>query len=214
MLLLGSADGVMASRIRRLAGEFGLVVTGPEPPPEPPAIAVLDLDSPGAAALIGDWRARWPEAVLAGYLSVPDPEEWVAAQRAGCDLVANRGALVGRLRALLADDGRLRQRRFPLMAAADAAGRLGLVARFAETPVGPVAMYRVAGRLCAVRDRCPHAGAVLSDGELEGAVVTCPRHGSQFDVLTGARLRGPADVELETYRIVEDDGQISLITSR
>jgi nitrite reductase/ring-hydroxylating ferredoxin subunit len=53
---------------------------------------------------------------------------------------------------------------------------------------------------------------VLSDGELEGTVLTCPVHGSQFDVLTGARARGPADVDVATFRVVEDGGQIALVT--
>jgi nitrite reductase/ring-hydroxylating ferredoxin subunit len=210
-LLLGAADAVMATRVRQLAAELGLEVEDAEALHASPAVVVVNLDDPQAAALVGEWRARWPEAVLAAYVGMPDPEKWVAAQRAGCDLVTNRGAFVAKLRALLAGPGRQQQRRFPLLNAADSAGRLGLVARIDETPVGPVAVYRAAGRLCAVRDNCPHAGGVLSRGELDGTVVTCPEHGSQFDVTTGERVRGPADVDVETYRVVQDDGQIWLI---
>ena len=37
----------------------------------------------------------------------------------------------------------------------------------------------------AADNRCPHMGARLSEGKLEGFVVTCPRHGSQFDLRDG-----------------------------
>jgi nitrite reductase/ring-hydroxylating ferredoxin subunit len=59
---------------------------------------------------------------------------------------------------------------------------------------------------------CPHAGATLSEGEVEGSIVTCPRHGSQFDVCTGERVRGPADEGLRTMRVVEEDGFVHLLT--
>lgn len=36
-----------------------------------------------------------------------------------------------------------------------------------------------------VDDRCPHMGSRLSPGRLEGTVVTCPWHGSRFDVSDG-----------------------------
>jgi 3-phenylpropionate/trans-cinnamate dioxygenase ferredoxin subunit len=43
----------------------------------------------------------------------------------------------------------------------------------------------------AVSDVCTHMGGDLSSGVLEGTVVTCPRHGSSFDVRTGANMSGP-----------------------
>lgn len=74
-----------------------------------------------------------------------------------------------------------------------------------------LAVYHVGNRFHACADRCPHAGATLSEGELEGGVVTCPRHGSQFDVTTGQRLRGPADTDIATYPTLEDGGQLYLL---
>jgi nitrite reductase/ring-hydroxylating ferredoxin subunit len=72
-------------------------------------------------------------------------------------------------------------------------------------------VYHVSGALFAVEDRCPHAGATLSEGELAGSVLTCPRHGSQFDVRDGDRLRGPADVPLRTFDLVEEAGFVYLL---
>ena len=42
--------------------------------------------------------------------------------------------------------------------------------------------------------------------------MTCPRHGSQFDVTTGQRVRGPADTDIPTYPTVADGGQFYLLT--
>jgi len=73
-----------------------------------------------------------------------------------------------------------------------------------------VAVFRVGDRLCAIQSRCPHRGGPLDQGQLEGTILTCPWHGAQFDVCTGALLRGPAETPIETYR-VRVDGTIGQI---
>ncbi len=55
-----------------------------------------------------------------------------------------------------------------------------------------IAVVNLEGTLYAFDDLCPHRQCSLGEGGLEGTVVTCPCHGSQFDVTTGERLRGPA----------------------
>lgn len=50
-------------------------------------------------------------------------------------------------------------------------------------------LSRVEGAYYAIDDRCPHMGGDLSKGTLEGSVVTCPRHGSRFDVRNGQLVR-------------------------
>ena len=225
VLLVLTDDLPIRRRLSHLATENGLTLadaphTGTPGPgagdpsggdAADPAVAVIDLDRPGALDRVRDWRARWPAALLAGYLAEPDRDRWVAAQRAGCDLVANRGALALRLRQSLGRQHAPGARAFPLFPAADAAGRLGLVHRAADTPVGPVAVYRVDGRLRAIADRCPHAGAALSSGEAEGVVITCPGHGSRFDLRTGERLRGPADTDIAVFPLTEEGGQVCLL---
>ena len=59
-----------------------------------------------------------------------------------------------------------------------------------------VLLANVDGTLHAVGDRCSHEGARLSAGRLEGRVVTCPAHGSRFDVTTGKNLSGPVMADL------------------
>ncbi|MGD9116392.1 MAG: Rieske 2Fe-2S domain-containing protein [Dehalococcoidia bacterium] len=41
----------------------------------------------------------------------------------------------------------------------------------------------------AVSNRCPHMKGKLAQGTLEGTVVTCPLHGSQFDLKDGKVVR-------------------------
>lgn len=48
---------------------------------------------------------------------------------------------------------------------------------------------RVGDSYYAAQGRCPHMGGHLPEGELEGTVVTCPRHGSRFDLVDGRVLR-------------------------
>jgi 3-phenylpropionate/trans-cinnamate dioxygenase ferredoxin subunit len=55
-----------------------------------------------------------------------------------------------------------------------------------------VNVANVNGNLYAVDDTCTHMGCSLANGKLNGTTVTCPCHGSQFDVTSGAVIRGPA----------------------
>ena len=52
-----------------------------------------------------------------------------------------------------------------------------------------VLLARVGDSYYAAENRCPHMGGKLSEGKLEGTVVTCPRHGSQFDLRNGQVVR-------------------------
>jgi nitrite reductase/ring-hydroxylating ferredoxin subunit len=68
--------------------------------------------------------------------------------------------------------------------------------------VGDVAVFNVDGSLCATQATCPHRQGPLSEGTVDGSTVTCPWHGSQFNVCTGAVLQGPATDPLKTYRVI------------
>jgi nitrite reductase/ring-hydroxylating ferredoxin subunit len=67
--------------------------------------------------------------------------------------------------------------------------------------VGDVAVFNVDGRLCATQAACTHRQGPLNEGTLEGSTVTCPWHGTQFNVCTGAVVRGPAKDPLKTYSV-------------
>jgi 3-phenylpropionate/trans-cinnamate dioxygenase ferredoxin subunit len=48
-----------------------------------------------------------------------------------------------------------------------------------------ILLARIKGKYYATQGRCPHFGGVLSQGVLDGTVVTCPRHSSRFDLTDG-----------------------------
>jgi len=52
-----------------------------------------------------------------------------------------------------------------------------------------ILLARIGDSYYAADNRCPHMGAKLSDGSLDGTIVTCPRHGSQFDLSDGHVIR-------------------------
>jgi len=62
------------------------------------------------------------------------------------------------------------------------------------------------GNLYAFDDTCTHAGCSLAHGRLDGTTVTCACHGSQFDVTSGAVLRGPASRPVRS-RSVKVEGE-------
>jgi len=64
------------------------------------------------------------------------------------------------------------------------------------------------GHLYGFEDTCTHMGCSLANGDLDGTVVTCACHGSQFDVTTGAVLRGPAQRPVRSVLLTVEDGQI------
>jgi 3-phenylpropionate/trans-cinnamate dioxygenase ferredoxin component len=70
--------------------------------------------------------------------------------------------------------------------------------------VGDVVVFNVDGRFCATQSKCTHRQGPLSRGKLAGSTVTCPLHGAQFNVCTGAVLRGPATEPLKTHRVMVD----------
>jgi nitrite reductase/ring-hydroxylating ferredoxin subunit len=69
-----------------------------------------------------------------------------------------------------------------------------------------IAIANVAGAFYAFGDTCTHQGCSLAEGDLEATIVTCPCHGSQFDVTTGDVVRGPAGEPVRSYPVrLEDD---------
>ena len=64
-----------------------------------------------------------------------------------------------------------------------------------------IAVFSVGGNYYAIENTCPHAGGPLAEGPLEGDVVTCPWHGSRFNVKTGAVLKPPATRGVKSFPV-------------
>lgn len=75
-----------------------------------------------------------------------------------------------------------------------------------------VNVTNVDGHLYAFDDTCTHQACSLAMGKLTGTTVTCACHRSQFDVTSGAVLRGPAARPVRS-RAVQVEGETLLVES-
>jgi 3-phenylpropionate/trans-cinnamate dioxygenase ferredoxin subunit len=73
-----------------------------------------------------------------------------------------------------------------------------------------VAVANVDGQFYAFADVCTHDGGPLAEGELDGCVIECPRHGARFDVVTGQALSMPAVVPVLVYDLKTDGEEIQV----
>ena len=73
-----------------------------------------------------------------------------------------------------------------------------------------VCLGRVDGSWVAFDDTGTHEECPLSDGELDGNVIVCPCHGSEFDLRTGDVLTPPALDPLPIYEVREQAGVLEV----
>jgi nitrite reductase (NADH) small subunit len=64
-----------------------------------------------------------------------------------------------------------------------------------------IALANVAGKFHAIENACLHQGGPLGEGELEGAVVTCPWHGWQFDLTNGKIVQNQSVPGVVCYEV-------------
>ncbi len=95
-------------------------------------------------------------------------------------------------------------------------------ATLAELPAGTakqvtlggkaIGLFNVGSAVYAIDDTCPHRGAPLWEGEVDGNEVMCPWHGARFDLTNGGHLCPPAHSGVATYKvqIVGDEIQVDV----
>ena len=76
-----------------------------------------------------------------------------------------------------------------------------------ESEGQPVLLVNVDGAICAYADICPHLRTRLSQGSLQGTVLSCFTHGWEFDVRTGQGIN-PKTACLESFPVKVDNGEI------
>ncbi|MHB8384447.1 MAG: Rieske (2Fe-2S) protein [Candidatus Binataceae bacterium] len=91
------------------------------------------------------------------------------------------------------------------------------IASRAELPAGSamlveaagkqIALFNAGGAFYATDNACKHRGGPLAEGDLDGTTVTCPLHGWEYDVTTGANLDDP-NVKLGCYPVTIDGDDI------
>ena len=73
-----------------------------------------------------------------------------------------------------------------------------------------IAVFRDGDRLYALGDRCSHAEASLSEGDVFDGEIECPRHGATFDLATGEAKTLPATRPVPTYGVRARDGVVEV----
>ena len=73
-----------------------------------------------------------------------------------------------------------------------------------------LAPFNAGGQLYAIDDSCPHQGASLCGGRLEGRVIQCCAHGLRFDLASGYMLNSTA-VKVANYPVEVIDGQVFIV---
>ena len=69
-----------------------------------------------------------------------------------------------------------------------------------------ILVVNASGTFFATQDICTHDGGTLSDGELVGDEIECPRHAARFSAPTGQVRALPAVVPIKTFQIkIEND---------
>ncbi|SEN54106.1 Ferredoxin subunit of nitrite reductase or a ring-hydroxylating dioxygenase [Pseudomonas sp. ok272] len=75
-----------------------------------------------------------------------------------------------------------------------------------------LALFNVEGDVFAIDDSCPHQGASLCGGRLEGRVIQCCAHGLRFDLRSGYLLNSSA-IKVVNYPVEVIDGQAFILVS-
>jgi nitrite reductase/ring-hydroxylating ferredoxin subunit len=92
------------------------------------------------------------------------------------------------------------------------------VARVDEVPAGSgkvvragdtvLALFNLGGIFYALDNRCTHMGGPLGQGAVDGTRVTCPWHGSVFDITSGQVVQGPARRPVATFSVRVEQGEV------
>src|ERR1051325_11120386 len=125
------------------------------------------------------------------------PSRWRRSSIGGCEpagIALSKGRLAVGVRVMLVRLGHSKDVVAGQMRVFDVAGT-------------KVNVASVDGHLYAFDDTCTHMGCSLGKGTLDDTTVTCSCHGSQFDVTSGAVLRGPANQRVPT-RLGQVDGGV------
>ena len=74
----------------------------------------------------------------------------------------------------------------------------------------PVMVVRSAGHIYALGETCSHLGGPLSEGAIGNGVVTCPWHGSQFELASGRVVNGPTSFAQPCFQTRVRNGKVEV----
>ena len=72
-----------------------------------------------------------------------------------------------------------------------------------------ILVANIDNNFCATDDTCTHSGSSLSEGKLDGCVITCGWHAAQFDCKTGKLVKFPAKIrDLAAYNVTVESENV------
>ena len=71
-----------------------------------------------------------------------------------------------------------------------------------------ILLCNVDGQFYAVDAQCSHARQTLATGRLRGYQISCPLHGTRFDVRTGACTAAPAKRPIRSFPVLIEAGKV------
>ncbi len=82
--------------------------------------------------------------------------------------------------------------------------------RRVEADGTPVLLLRQGDRIRAIGATCPHLGGPLDEGAIERDTVTCPWHGSVFNLDDGALIHGPSMYPVSAFEVRVEIGKVAI----
>ena len=79
----------------------------------------------------------------------------------------------------------------------------------AEVSGKSLAIFNVDGNFFVIDNTCVHRGGPIGEGDLEGDVVTCPWHGWEYNVKTGACVNN-ASACVKSYTVVVEGSEVKV----
>jgi 3-phenylpropionate/trans-cinnamate dioxygenase ferredoxin component len=73
-----------------------------------------------------------------------------------------------------------------------------------------IVLFNIGGTIRAIDNSCPHNGASLASGKLDGTMLTCPAHGLRIDVTTGC-TPGAHPLCVKTFPVQVADGKLHVL---
>ncbi|MBI4146987.1 Rieske 2Fe-2S domain-containing protein [Candidatus Woesearchaeota archaeon] len=64
-----------------------------------------------------------------------------------------------------------------------------------------LALFNVKGKFYCIDNTCPHLYGPLCKGPRNGFIVSCPWHGSKFDIRNGSLQGPPARTGVKSYKV-------------
>lgn len=78
--------------------------------------------------------------------------------------------------------------------------------KLVKVGIEEIALFKVDGEIIAVTNVCPHQHfSLLHQGKLDGSLLTCPMHGTVFDLHSGESTNGSGKLKKFEVLVAGDD---------